>query len=311
LQKPRALTLPTQVVERCSHILHTAGVRSIDRIPHQVIFDELAKDVSDFLSHHDFARSFGKGETEGFIFVDCGLKAGLGLTESMVIGGALFDLVSRCFFEPTRDVKSGANFTLYKSTAENKAKMEQAGIKFYAPDEKLGFHNDVLHKAGKYAIPEYVSLMNLFLGYDSPGLFYYVDKRKWPDIASIVTRGAGRRFKFRPTPVVYASAMKNISALDEYSRVPVAWTGANGEPYVFCNGELVDSDSDSFIEDLKQSLIENEFRVASSQKTFRIMLLRNDIGFHSRDIMRDQVVLSGTTRLMLRSMSKQCVALPD
>jgi hypothetical protein len=109
--------------------------------------------------------------------------------------------------------------------------------------------------------------------------------------------------------VVYESALENVQQLEGWNGVRVAWSEKD-ERYIFCNGELTDEPGETVLERLKEGLMACPDRLAAEQKVFRIKVMRNDLGFHSRDIFQDQKVFSGVTRLMLRSMSEEAVPVP-
>ena len=85
-----------------------------------------------------------------------------------VISAVIFSALAA----PTTDSKNGTPFTLYKSSADNISDMRKAGIHFYQPDEKLGFHNDAIMSSDSVGLADYIGLTDLFIGYKSPGNFY-------------------------------------------------------------------------------------------------------------------------------------------
>ncbi len=235
------------------------------------------------------------------------------LEGQIILSTAMFHLVNSCLYSPAPEPKNRLPYTTFKSSAKSPEKMMAAGVKFYTPDEKLGYHNDVFYQDGKYFIPKYVGLINLFIGYEAPGNFYYINQKIWRDFEIFFSKGIGQKFKFRPTPVVYESHIEQQNAkslMDDWVDVPVFWNDPSGRKVVFSNGELKDNNDTTIISELKKSLLENEDKLAIPQKTNQIMIFRNDLGFHSRDIFREQRVFEGTTRLFLRAVSEEHIAVP-
>jgi hypothetical protein len=229
------------------------------------------------------------------------------LDGEILLSTAMFHLVNASLYKPAPEPKNLLPYTTFKSSAQNPEKMKEAGVKFYTPDEKLGYHNDVFYKDGKYSIPKYVSLINLFIGYDAPGNFYYINKNQWQKFKDLFSRGIGKKFKFRPTPIVYESHIEKgmaKSPMDEWVDVPVFWKGEDKEEYAFSNEDT------TLISELKESLLNNSDKLAIPQKTKQIMVFRNDIGFHSRDIFKEQIIFEGVTRLFLRAVSEESIKIP-
>lgn len=310
MTKAIVLKFPSNITCDCFDILNKLNIRTIDDIPHDVLANEMFDSVRAYIKSLDIVDEFSGSDSTGMICFDLPISEDYSQREAILVSTAIFNIINSAFFIPSREPKNKTDYTLYKSTTQNKKEMKKSGIAFYNPDEKLGFHNDVLFRSGEYLIPKYISIMNLFLGYDEPGNFYFLDKRSWKEIKKFSDEAGGRKFSFKPTPVVYESKLKNVNSLDKAHTLPVVWKEKE-ETFVFCNGELSDDVGDDLILRLKESLLNERNRTFSPQKEFRLMLLRNDLGFHSRDIMKEQRVFSGTTRLMLRAMSKEGIPVPS
>ena len=229
----------------------------------------------------------------------------------------MFSLVSSALFEGSRD-EDGVPFDLYKSTTENTGLMQKAGVRFYSPDQKLGYHNDVYFNLDHYYVPHYVSLVNLFIGYDEPGNFYYINNHIWSRFEDVFARGVGLRFRFRPTPSLLESDLEkyrgDVAAPPEpkWTEIHAFWEDDGDRKYAFCNGELceIDDDQRGVIDDMKSSLLSNENKFFTRQEVGKIMVFRNDVGYHSRDIFKEQHVFEGVTRLFLRAVSRQSFNIP-
>lgn len=308
-QAPR-FGLSADVVARVVRDLSKHGVRDLKSVPYDFVWSEYGGEIREAIAVSGALLELEGADGTGIVYFDVDLSACEDQKLKMAAGAALFDLANRAVFNPVSDKRNGVTFSIYASSAENADQMKTAGIRFYRPDEKLGFHNDVLHAAGKYFVPKYISLLNLFIGYSSPGNFLYLHKKFWSEGISFLKEAEGRRFRFRPTPVVYSSDIANLNKDIDWSLVPIAWTDVDGQSFYFCNGELVDHEGEDLIERFRNSLLRERRRITVSQEVFRIVMLRNDMGFHSRDIFQDQTVFSGVTRLMLRSVSTEAVEVP-
>ncbi|WP_156963547.1 hypothetical protein [Muricoccus aerilatus] len=268
--------------------------------------------VETFLSDQTNCLRQLSSDGDGLISVDLCVPENLPGAEQIILSASLFQLVNSCLFESTLESKSKLPFTIYKSSADNRTAMKNAGIKFYSPDEKLGFHNDVIARRNGFHIPKYVSLMNLFVGYKDPGNFIYVHKRECPELRRITEKGSGKKFKFRPTPVVYQSQLDAPLEPEAFTEVTAFWETSDGEIYAFSNGELMgkDEEGSQLLADMQSALLACERRIQAPQTLFRAQIFRNDLGFHSRDIFKDQFVFEGATRLFLRAVSKEAVVVP-
>ncbi len=61
----------------------------------------------------------------------------------IILSTAMFHLVNSSLYNPAPEPKNLLPYTTFKSSAKDTEKMKQAGVKFYTPDVKLGYHNDV------------------------------------------------------------------------------------------------------------------------------------------------------------------------
>ncbi|KPQ11605.1 MAG: hypothetical protein HLUCCO17_05320 [Saliniramus fredricksonii] len=266
--------------------------------------------VLDYLADDTLLASLDDNDGPGMVCVDIQLpEATIDMKTRTLSLAFIFETINRNIFSPAIDFRNNLPFTAYKSTNKILNGLRDAGAKFYSPEIKLGFHNDGFFQNGSFIIPRYVSLINLFIGYDSPGNFYWADKRSWPDCQTFAARGEQRRFRYRPTPIIYESTLENVSALDYFREIPVIWK--NGDDiHLFLNGEILD-DENGLVSDIRTSIETRAQRKFVPQAVGRMILFRNDLGFHSRDIFKDQRVFEGTTRLMLRSFSNHGIGLPE
>ena len=295
--------IPNDVVSEILKIVE--GINNISDIP----FGLLDPIKQELLEVDQIFKMKSQIEEIGIASFDFSIPEHISFKNDMIASAATFHLVSSLFF--SLNPSNRAPFDTYKCTTENRSELMDAGIKFYTPEEKLGFHNDAFIRKGKYYIPKYVSLINLFIGYDKPGNFYYINHDFWDEFDDFFTLGKNKKFKFKPTPMVYESMLEGDIQDSQWGAVPAFWENSNHQRFAFYNGELEDSDGDNFIERFQNSLRSNSKRIQVPQKLHRIMIFKNDTGFHSRDIFEEQKVLNGTTRLFLRSVSKESDLIPN
>lgn len=304
----KCFTISDKLISKVYNI--TKAYSSIPDISYERLID-LNKEFYDHINGLD-ALEYLENK-DGIISFDYEHDERINFNENIVLSAAVFNLVNSVFFTPAFEPNNKLPYTIFKSSTENISSMKEAGVKFYTPDSKLGYHNDVFINDDKYFIPKYVSLINLFIGYEAPGNFYYINFDIWEEFEDIFCKGIDKRFKFKPTPIVYESRLgkdQKEGKIDQWVEVPAFWKSDTGQKFVFSNGELKDSDESGLILNLKNSLLNNPKKIAVPQKTNRVTIFRNDIGFHSRDIFKEQVIFDGITRLFLRAVSEKSILIP-
>lgn len=226
-------------------------------------------------------------------------------------------LVSSIFFSllcnPLIDLRNKTPFTIYKSSADREQEMRDAGIHFYKPDEKLGYHNDAILHSGQIGLARYVGLIDLFFGYHSPGNFYWIPFSLWDDFDKFISEiGYGAMVTFETTPIVYE---KNLTSDKESILRPKfsanLFNRRDDMDVLFMNGTLLtltDSngfDKSGYLDLIRSSLLNSRKKIAIKQDLYCLKLFNNMRGVHARDIFRDQFVFRGTTRLLMRFMSTE------
>lgn len=294
--------VPDYFVSKISAIIE--GIDSIADIPFTKIANlrpELSKALDISLLSNDVLNT-------GIVYFDFDIDKNTSFQKNILISSSMFHLVNLLFFKPNGP--DSTPFDTYKSSTKNSTEMKEAGIKFYTPDEKLGYHNDVCISKNQYHIPRYVSLLNLFIGYKKTGNFYFINHDMWDKFDELFYKAKELRFKFKPTPMVYENSLFKKSKQPDWSHVPVFWQNQQGDKYAFYNGEMLSSDDNLILDEFQQTLMKNKTRLAVPQKLNRIIVFRNDKGFHSRDIFEEQQILDGTTRLFLRAISDTSESIP-
>lgn len=223
----------------------------------------------------------------------------------------LDSFISACFltafsslvFDPVDDPITDLPFTVYTSSSGNEESLKSKGVKFHSPNAKLGFHNDGCIDGSLMYVPDYISLFNIFIGYNDPGKFYWVPMGRFESYREI-------REKYeceledsvvRITPIVYD--LEEANDAREFS-VKI-FSHDNGQDILFINGEVVGDERKIAVYNIiKNEILNNKFRYFVPQKIGRLILLSNKFGLHARDIFGGQNVFDGVTRAYVRMMSR-------
>lgn len=208
--------------------------------------------------------------------------------------------------EPVEDRYSGTPFSLYNASQENEDKLVEAGLKFYSPEDRLGFHSDGLITENGIHVPKYVSVYNLMIAYRKPGNFYFLPTQVWDEKNKFKQAfGINRDVTFSMTPIVHALDTGEIRATrSEPVTAPLFWQDGDAET-VFYNGEIDTGPKEliALADDMRQSLLDNPQRITCPIRNRRMFIMANDKGFHARDIFADPVVGTKYTRSFLRYVS--------
>ena len=208
--------------------------------------------------------------------------------------------------EPVEDRHSGTPFSLYNASQDNEDKLVDAGLKFYSPEDRLGFHSDGLITENGIHVPKYVSVYNLMIAYRKPGNFYFLPTQVWDEMDKFKKAfGVNRDVTFSMTPIVHSLDSGEIRATrSEPVTAPLFWQDGDDEA-VFYNGEIDTGPKEliALAEDMRQSLLDNPRRITCPIRNRRMFIMANDKGFHARDIFADPVVGTKYTRSFLRYVS--------
>jgi hypothetical protein len=205
---------------------------------------------------------------------------------------------------PVLDAITSTPFTLIQASKEEQEKLARAGLEYFSPEQKLGFHSDGAFKGGILYIPEFVSTYNLFLGYANPGFFYWLPLTRWTDMWKYKRRIGSGDYKFQITPITYSNVGREIEIVrNETIEAPIFLDSIEGTS-VFLNGKVLESENCNIknVLEMKQSLRQVKSRIAIEQKTKRLIVVKNTQGLHARDIFEVPLFEGGITRSMLRSV---------
>jgi hypothetical protein len=217
------------------------------------------------------------------------------------------------FFEPAIDPANGTPFTVYNASPENERRLSKAGLGYFSPDEKLGFHTDGMIDGSmdgmKVRVPRFIGVYNLLINYQRPGNFHWIPFALWHALPSFAERfGWNVPYEVELTPSVYEKSGVD-RAEPRRVNVPI-FSGSEREPILFYNGSLTGEQAASgealapLAACMRQSISSNPLRYSIPQRQRRLVVARNDRGFHARDVFEKPYSNCKYTRSLLRSISR-------
>lgn len=204
-------------------------------------------------------------------------------------------------------------FTLYGASDENKQAMADAGLRNFAPDAVLGYHNDGAFAENAIYVPERVGLQNVVLNYKKPGNFYWLPFAMWQEGEELLQTLENQKLQISTTPIAHREKGTGEVIVDRelVLSAPAIWRTDTGLPCLFLNGEPV-PESDALFRSLQKSLARNTTRWASAQALNRLTLIRNDRGVHARDILQEPIASGAqASRMMCRTISSKGEVVPN
>jgi len=224
-----------------------------------------------------------------------------------LFGCILATAIQTAISEPVIDRHSGTPFSLYNASQDNEDKLVEAGLKFYSPEDRLGFHSDGLITEAGIHVPKYVSVYNLMIAYRQPGNFYFLPTAAWDGFEKFRDAfGINRDVTFSMTPIVHALGNGEVKASRSSPvTAPLFWQDGEAEA-IFYNGEIDTGPQEliALADQMRQSLLDNPRRVACPIRNRRMFIMANDRGFHARDIFADPIDGTKYTRSFLRYVSQ-------
>lgn len=229
-------------------------------------------------------------------------------TQDTLLGAIIAQAIVNNFMTSAMDRRNLAPFTLYNASKEGEKKMKEAGLKFYSPEEKLGFHTDGRIDSPNVYIPDLLSIYNLLIAYKKPGNFYWLPFTLWNEFESYAEAiGWNVPYKTELTPIVYPGKDGEVEKLAQSTvNAPIFFKNEKNKS-MFFNGEISNSESiidiKRLAESLKISMQKNPHRYYIAQQPRRLTLMKNSAGAHSRDIFNDPIDGTRYTRSFMRSVS--------
>ncbi|MNV60318.1 hypothetical protein D3C71_1527770 [compost metagenome] len=226
----------------------------------------------------------------------------------MWIGSLIALIISKRIYSIRTDPNTSLPFTIYNASSEGEALLKKNGIKYYSPEQNLGFHTDGIVSKNLLWSPNFVSIYNVYLGYKKPGNFHWVPFSLWDEFEKWKQELAAKRFKVEITPITYKHANTELEVTSE-GEFEVSLMRVDGDHCVpFFNGEVTAcaSHPDFEIEKVKRMLISlsnNKTRISTPLRPRRLFILNNWLGAHARDIFEDPLKNVKFTRSFFRMMS--------
>jgi hypothetical protein len=297
-------TIPDNFVKELSTLIKYS--KTIMDLPFKEI-QELKKELLDFFKRSDVFTVLN--ENSGIICLNYKIENKLNLTHQYLLSTSVYHLINVTFFSPSIENRNNTPFTVFKSILD--AHDEKLSL-MNSTENKLGYHNDLFIKNGKFYLPKFVSLLNLYIGYNEGGKFHYVNKNNWDSFNYFFQIGKTKLFSYEAPPLIYESNFKEKNFAiknSNFRQIPAFWEEKK-ERYMFFNESLNLHNEPNFINDLNSSLINNPIKVEIPQKANQVILFRNDLGFHCRDNFKNPNISKGINRMFLRAVSDESILFP-
>ena len=229
-------------------------------------------------------------------------------TRDTLVGAVIAQAIVNQFMSPAIDRRNHTPFTLYNASKEGEEKLQKAGLKFYSPEEKLGFHTDGRIDHPDVYIPERLSIYNLLIAYKKPGDFYWLPFSLWDEFENYAESiGWNVPYTIELTPIVYPGKDSEVERLAQSTVEAPIFFKEGSKKSMFYNGELTARDNNIDIknisESLRNSMQNNPYRYYVPQRTRRVIIMKNSAGAHSRDIFNLAITGTRYTRSFMRSVS--------
>lgn len=209
--------------------------------------------------------------------------------------------------EPNIDSANNTPFTIYSSSHENAKLLDSKGLTQYAPEVKLGFHNDGLFRDEIINIPLHIMVYNMYINYKRPGNFKWLSIANWDDAEKYENLLKDRPVKIKITPNYFFDKEGNIkNTLVDMVEVPICQVNEHGKKMFFLNGNVLAQDNGveivELVNSMRDSISKSPTRILIEQKERRAFFLKNDFGFHARDIFEEPFEDADLTRVFIRAV---------
>jgi hypothetical protein len=247
---------------------------------------------------------------QGLAVIDIPSIEGIEQATDMWIGSLIALIISKRIYSIRIDPNTSLPFTIYNASSEGEYLLKKNGIKYYSPEQNLGFHTDGIVSDNLLWSPNFVSIYNVYLGYKKPGNFHWIPFSRWDEFDKWKQELASKRFTVEITPITYRHANTKLEVTSQ-GEFEVSLMRVDGDHCVpFFNGEVTAcvSDSDFEIEKVKRMLISlstNKTCISTPLRPRRLFVLNNWLGAHARDIFKEPLENVKYTRSFFRMMSKE------
>jgi len=214
-------------------------------------------------------------------------------------------------FNPMIDPANNTPFTIYNASPENEKRLMKAGLHYFSSGEKLGFHTDGSVDGETVRVPEFIGLYNVLINYQKPGNLYWVPFSLWEQLDEFAERfGWAVPYQIELTPTVYSRADAMRFHASRHVYVPIFSHAEDHEAVVFFDGRVTGrqpfngEEIEPLVAEMGQSISFNPVRYCIPQRQRRLVLARNDRGFHARDMLEKPYEGCKYTRSFIRAVSE-------
>ena len=209
--------------------------------------------------------------------------------------------------KPNIDSINNMPFSIYSASHENAKFLDSTDLTPYPPEVKLGFHNDGLFRGNQIHIPNHIMVYNMYINYRKPGNFKWSPLAAWDEAETYVELLKEKLVKIRITPNFYFDKEGKINnTFVETVEVPICHINEAGEALFFLNGNVLAQDNGfelfELVKSMRDSISKNPKNILIAQKERRALYLRNDFGFHARDIFEEPIEDADLTRVFIRAV---------
>lgn len=186
----------------------------------------------------DSAQKALMDPAQGLAVIDIPSIEGLDQATEIWIGSLIALIISKRIYSIRIDPNTSLPFTIYNASSEGEALLKKNGIKYYSPEQNLGFHTDGIVSDNLLLSPNFVSIYNVYLGYKKPGNFHWIPFSLWDEFGKWKQELASKRFKIEITPITYkhANTALEITSEGEFEVSLMRFDGDQCVP--FFNGEV-------------------------------------------------------------------------
>lgn len=216
----------------------------------------------------------------------------------------LFSALETPHFQPPGDLP----FSVHKASHSSSSAIARARDDGIVPSKKLGFHNDFYLEEDAVVLPRLVGAYNVFIGYSPLGDFSWVPTSKWKDAREFSSDERLRApIKIALSPALLSQGTGFYPIGRDHVYVPLISKFPEDAHHFYLNGQVAPFvGNDYFVSSLAQmraSIASNPFRIRIPQRERRLILIRNDHGFHARDVFDQPLLGLDLSRVFLRMMS--------
>lgn len=265
------------------------------------IFSDAVKKIKDVLAD----------DMVGIAAVDIPLLYPNDKTVDAIAGALLAVSIAQHVMPSLLDRENGTPFSIFNASQKNSRTLDSVGIKGVSPTDILDFHSDGSIHDGLLSIPKYLFLYNILINYHNKGNFYWVPTQTITGIKEYIDSfGERDDYIFDLTPTVYESQPSQIKAiLAHRARTSIFRRVGENSIATFMNGTFrgkhddIDGAAIEILAQFRTDISQNDCRYYVPQQARRMIFLRNDCGFHARDVLDNPIEGLATTRSYLRSAS--------